>query len=70
MTSGTDELEWLRAENTRLLALLESQGIDARPPLSAPADPVQLEPSRLSTEEKIALFRSLFRGRTDAYPIR
>jgi hypothetical protein len=70
MTSGTNELEWLRAENARLLSLLESHGIDGRPPLSASADPVQPEPSRLSTEEKITLFRRLFRGRTDAYPIR
>jgi hypothetical protein len=28
------------------------------------------EPSRLSTAEKVALFRRLFRGRTDVYPIR
>jgi hypothetical protein len=33
-------------------------------PASAP------EPSRLSTDEKVALFRRLFRGRTDVYPIR
>lgn len=26
--------------------------------------------SNLSTEQKIALFRRLFRGRTDVYPIR
>ena len=30
----------------------------------------EAEPSRLSTGEKVALFRRLFRGRTDAYPIR
>lgn len=34
------------------------------PPASTP------EPSRLSTDEKVALFRRLFRGRTDVYPIR
>ena len=28
------------------------------------------EPSRLSTDEKVALFRRLFRGRTDVYPVR
>jgi hypothetical protein len=70
MTSGTNELERLRGENVRLLAVLESHGIDARPTLTASVDPVPLEPSRLSTEEKIALFRRRFRGRTDAYPIR
>jgi hypothetical protein len=33
MTSVSDELETLRAENARLLALLDPHGIDARPPL-------------------------------------
>lgn len=28
------------------------------------------QPSRLSTGEKVALFRRLFRGRTDVYPVR
>ena len=60
----------LRAENARLIALLEANGIQWRalpepvPPASTP------ERSRLSTEEKVALFRRLFRGRTDVYPIR
>ncbi|MBI4693786.1 MAG: hypothetical protein HY749_07175 [Gammaproteobacteria bacterium] len=48
-----DELAALRAENTRLIALLESQGIEWRlPSRPAPAP----EPSRLSTDEKVALF--------------
>jgi superfamily II DNA or RNA helicase len=58
----------LQAENARLISLLESHGIEWRPP------PVSLssasEPSKLSTGEKVALFRRLFRGRTDVYPIR
>jgi len=62
-----DELAELRAENTRLIALLESRGIEWRLP-SRPQPPP--EPSRLSTEEKVALFRRLFRGRTDVYPVR
>ncbi len=62
-----DELAELRAENTRLIALLESRGIEWRLP-SRPEPPP--EPSRLSTEEKVALFRRLFRGRTDVYPVR
>lgn len=62
-----DELAALRAENTRLIALLDSQGIEWRLP-SRLASPPEL--SRLSTEEKVALFRRLFRGRTDVYPIR
>ncbi len=63
-----DELSALRAENARLIALLESHGIDWRPP--APASSLPAEPSRLSTDEKVALFRRLFRGRTDVFPIR
>lgn len=64
----SDELTALRAENTRLIALLESHGIEWRPPSKPAAPPA--EPSRLSTEEKVALFRRLFRGRTDVYPVR
>lgn len=63
-----DEVAALRAENTRLIALLESHGIEWRPPSKPAAPPA--EPSRLSTEEKVALFRRLFRGRTDVYPVR
>ena len=60
----------LRAENARLIALLESHGIDWRP-RPAPARPVpDIESSRLSTAEKVTLFRRLFRGRTDVYAIR
>lgn len=65
-----DELAALQAENARLIAMLESHGIDWRLlPSAAPVVP-ELEPSRLSTAEKVALFRRLFRGRTDVYPIR
>jgi hypothetical protein len=64
----SNELAALRAENTRLIALLESHGIEWRPP-SEPATP-PAESSRLSTEEKVALFRQLFRGRTDVYSVR
>jgi len=72
MSAGTmadsAELSALRAENSRLIALLESHGIQwrARP---QPATP-PVEPSRLSTDEKVALFRRLFRGRTDVFPVR
>lgn len=64
------ELAKLRGENARLIALLETHGIDWR--LRQPAIPVTREPapSRFSTAEKVALFRSLFRGRTNVYPIR
>jgi len=62
-----DELARLRAENTRLVGLLERYGIAWRePPWPTPPAPQ----SRLSTEEKVALFRRLFRGRPDVYALR
>ena len=65
-----DPLLALKAENTRLIALLEANGIQWRAP-PEPVPPASTpEPSRLSTDEKVALFRRLFRGRTDVYPIR
>jgi len=64
------ELEGIKAENERLIALLEQHGIEWRlpPPL---IDVVQESaPSRLSPTEKVALFIRLFRGRPDVYPVR
>ena len=63
-----DELRALRAENGRLIALLESHGIEWRAQQRPASSPV--EPARLSAEEKVSLFRRLFRGRTDVYPVR
>lgn len=66
------ECAQLRAENARLIALLEKHGISHSvepPPSASPVTP-PLASLNLSTEEKIALFRRLFRGRTDVYPIR
>jgi superfamily II DNA or RNA helicase len=65
-----DSLAALQAENVRLIALLEAHGIDWRR-TSVPSLSVQ-EPelSRFSTQQKVALFCSLFRGRTDVYPVR
>lgn len=69
-----DQLAALQGENARLIALLDGHGIEWRlppeplPPELAPPVP-EPEPSRLSTAEKVALFRRLFRGRTDVYPI-
>ena len=62
-----DLLSKLQAENARLIALLESHGIEWRP---SNASPPSTEPSKLSTGDKVALFRRLFRGRTDVYPVR
>jgi len=64
---GGDELAWLRAENARLIELLDTHGIAWRVPEPAVA-PLASVP--LTTDEKVALFRRLFRGRTDVYPVR
>jgi hypothetical protein len=61
-------LAQLQAENARLVALLESRGIEWRQPTPSPL--ALSESSRLSTAEKVTLFRRLFRGRTDIYPVR
>jgi len=68
----------LQAENARLIALLESHGIAWHAPSAAgsqasptPTVPAPAAPGpSLSTAEKVALFRRLFRGRTDVYPVR
>lgn len=68
--NGQDTLTALQAENARLIALLEVHGIKWRlppPPARTLREP---ESSKHSTSEKLALFRRLFRGRTDVYPIR
>jgi superfamily II DNA or RNA helicase len=72
MTDGTPdpsarELIRLRAENARLTRLLDAHGIAWREP--EPKDE-QAAPTPLTTDEKIALFGRLFRGRTDVYPVR
>ena len=59
----------IEAENARLIALLETNGIDWRLPTANTSPHVEPEPA-LSTAEKIAIFRKLFRGRNDVYPIR
>ena len=50
--------------------MLDAHGIDARPHLPAPASLSQPEPARLNTYEKVVLFRRLFQGRIDTYPVR
>ena len=60
-----DELRRLREENARLKDLLTRHGITWEvPTASAPT------PTLFTTDEKIALFRRLFRGREDVYPRR
>lgn len=65
-----DAFAALQAENARLIALLELHGIDWRLPPKAAPRVQEAESLRLSTDDKVALFRRLFRGRTDVYPIR
>jgi hypothetical protein len=67
---GASEVARLRAENDRLIALLELHGIHWHASQPATLQVREPEPSRLTTAEKVALFRRLFRGRTDVYPIR
>ena len=63
----------LQAENQRLIALLEAHNIEWRirptPAAVAPPTPEPIQ-SNLNTDEKVAVFRRLFRGRTDVYPVR
>lgn len=62
------EIECLKAENR---ALSEKLGITPTQPPLPVADTIPIETnSNLSVEEKIRLFRSLFKGREDVYPAR
>jgi hypothetical protein len=75
-----EDFEAPQAENARLVALLESHDIasHAPPAAASQAAPTESVPApapaspgpSLSTAEKVALFRRLFRGRTDVYPVR
>lgn len=64
------ELARLRNENSRLAGLLDAHGIAWRVTQPATAPAAAAAPAPLTTDEKVALFRRLFRGRTDVYPVR
>jgi hypothetical protein len=68
--SNPNALAALQTENARLIKLLEMHGIEWRLPTLAAEKLQASELCRLSTAEKVTLFRRLFRGRTDVYPIR
>lgn len=68
--SSQDALAALKAENARLIALLEAHGIEWRAPPAVDTPPATTGRSNLSAEEQVSLFRRLFRGRTDVYPVR
>ncbi|WP_029528347.1 TOTE conflict system archaeo-eukaryotic primase domain-containing protein [Polaromonas glacialis] len=69
-----DALAALQAENNRLVRLLEQHGLEWRlAPQQPPCTASTEEPAslvRYSADAKIAMFRRLFRGRTDVYPVR
>lgn len=64
--SDSHELSTLRVENARLIYLLDAHGIEWRLKRQAPVK----ELSTLSTDDKVALFRRLFRGRDDVWALR
>lgn len=64
------ELERLRDENVRLAGLLDAHGIAWRVPKPATTPAAAAAATPLTTDDKVALFRRLFRGRTDVYPVR
>lgn len=73
--SKPSELDLLRRENSRLMALLDAHGIAWRStehprsePLADTALPTGAGPG--SVREKVRLFRHLFRGRDDVYALR
>ena len=69
-----DELRWLHEENARLKALLAQHGIpwegSITSDLAALPQELAPAPSHFTIEDKIVLFRRLFRGREDVYPRR
>ena len=73
-TSEQDELLKLREENAHLKALLTTHGIawevKSESVRQSPAGESEKADTEFSTTEKIALFRRLFRGRSDVYPAR
>ena len=62
------EIELLRQENRRLRELLRLHGIDD--PEQQPQQNEAAHQDSLSTQQKVTLFRELFRGREDLYPVR
>ncbi len=69
-----DELRRLRNENARLKKLLTQHGFAWEEPAIPEPVPAKTESApfttHFTTNDKIALFRRLFRGREDVYPHR
>lgn len=73
ITNSADELKRLLEENSRLKALLTSHGIaweEVTPVVAESAVVEAPPPAQFTTSDKIALFRRLFRGRSDVFPLR
>ena len=74
VSAELDELKHLREENTRLKTLLTKHSIswEEESPAKVEVESERSKPAepQFSPSEKIVLFRSLFRGRTDVYPLR
>lgn len=70
--TDTQELDRLRRENARLIGLLKAHGIAWQPEApTAVSVADELSGHRpLSTQQKLALFQRLFRGRDDVYAMR
>lgn len=73
--SKPTELDQLRRENARLIGLLETHGIAWSPGTPGPSEPAPISlqapvKGPASTQEKLTLFRRLFRGRGDVYALR
>ena len=67
--NNSNDLSALKIENQRLIRLLEKHGIAWEREDTAIPPPVR-EQSVLTTSEKVRLFRELFSGRSDVFPIR
>ena len=70
--TDTQELDRLRCENARLIGLLKAHGIAWQPEAPAAvaiADGLSGH-QPLSTQQKLTLFRGLFRGRDDVFAVR
>ena len=72
MSKTEAELIQLRAENDALKALLAQHGIAVTQPSNSNIGDAALQPNvnELSPNAKVKLFRRLFRGRDDIYPVR
>lgn len=70
MSKTDTEIAQLQAENAAPKALLAMHGITVPPAIVVAAAVKQGDASQLSPEAKVKLFRRLFRGREDIYPVR